>query len=69
MYIDTVLSAEDLFDVIFYNNYNNGFGYNLGFFGIALFLSELTIPLFIFAWIIKIIFFVILFILALVLRE
>lgn len=42
-----------------YNSNNNGFNYNLGFFVPAILLTELTIPLFIIAWIIKIAFFLI----------
>lgn len=47
-------------DLCVYNSNNNGFMYNLGFFIIAIPLLEITIPLFILSWVIKILFFIIL---------
>jgi hypothetical protein len=50
----------------FYESNNNGFWYNIGYFIPAICLLELTVPLFIIAWIFKIIFWVIAFLIALV---
>jgi len=41
-------------NVRYYDKNNDGFWYNLGYFVPAILLSEITIPLFILAWVIKI---------------
>lgn len=49
-----------------YNSNNNGFMYNAAFFVLAIIELELTLPLLIIAWIIRIIFWVIVFVVAMV---
>jgi len=56
-------------DLCVYNSNNNGFMYNLGFFIIAIPLLEITIPLFIFAWVIKILFFIVILLIGLIFRR
>ena len=48
-----------------YNNNNNGFMYNMGFFATAFILGEITLPLLAIAWVLRGIFWVIMAILAL----
>lgn len=50
-----------------YNSINNGFAYNIGFFVPAILECEVSIPLLLFAWVIRIIFWVVVFAIGLIL--